>query len=71
MSEESSSTGSTDGTASTPPRRKPSPRGGPRGGASTRPAGPAFGASALPSAARASNPSLDDPYHSGQRIWPD
>ncbi|MFP4496484.1 MAG: hypothetical protein ACLFN3_11240 [Halochromatium sp.] len=30
-----------------------------------------FGVAALASASRAHNPSLDDPYHGGHRIWPD
>lgn len=30
-----------------------------------------FGAAALASESRAQNPSTDDPFQSGQRIWPD
>lgn len=70
MSEDSSSaTSSNAGTPTAASRRKPS-RTGNRPGSAKRNA-PTFGDCALPSAARADNPSVDDPYHSGQRVWPD
>lgn len=38
---------------------------------STSASQPVFGSAALASCSRAQNPSLDDPFQSGQRIWPD
>jgi len=38
---------------------------------STTASRPVFGGAALASCSRARNPSLDDPFQSGLRIWPD
>ena len=50
-----------------PARRTVAARRGPANTAGTR----TFGQAALQSDARAQNPQGDDPFQSGQRIWPD
>lgn len=63
--------------ATTTPRKKapakaaaPARKSRPQRSAPAAPRG-TFGAAALASEARAQNPSVDDPFQGGHRIWPD
>lgn len=68
---EATSTGTTAG-ASPAARKKSSARGaGARRAPARSGASETFGVAEMPSESRAHNPSAGDPYHGGQRIWPD
>jgi hypothetical protein len=69
---EATGNGTTTG-ASPATRKKTSARGAGARRATARSAGASetFGVAEMPSESRAHNPSAGDPYHGGQRIWPD